>query len=355
MDREDPKTTPPQHHHQQQQPYVGVPTRLLRKTTLVQEGPDRLPVHTLTFAMPPAPLHQQKDNDDNDDDTNKDVSPSVTNPPHNNNKNHKNKNKGTIVHPSCLRLDLGDVMKVVIPQYKAKSYSVSALRHNEFDITFKVYPNGRASGYLDRLQMDDTIFTFGLSKGRVRNDDTTTTATMTHVGIIAYGVGITEAWPMAKAELEHVSPSSTKTVTLIWAARTRADTFWHDEIQQYQRRQPPPPSDPCPNPTQVVFTMHYIFSRDDTDPNSFKGHINANLLTRIFCSDWKEKKKNIDTAAIRFVPRFLSVGTKEMMAQTDELLASIGYPMPEYALLLKKKKKSIVQEEEGPRERKGVN
>jgi hypothetical protein len=33
--------------------------------------------------------------------------------------------------------------------------------------------------------------------------------------------------------------------------------------------------------------------------------------------------------------RFLPVGTKEMMQQTDEMLAAIGYTMPQHALLLR--------------------
>ena len=49
------------------------------------------------------------------------------------------------------------VMKMVIPGYKAKSFSVSAERPGEFDLTVKIYPNGRASGYLNRLEIGDTI------------------------------------------------------------------------------------------------------------------------------------------------------------------------------------------------------
>lgn len=246
--------------------WMGAPTKLLRKRTLVSAGPDRLPVHTLTFAMPPV------------DDT--------------------TLYTGKALHPSQLRLDMGDVIKMVIPSYKPKSYSISSLRENEFDVTVKVYDNGRASGYLDRLGISDEIRVFGMSKRNYRD-------ATSHVGIIAYGVGITEALPVARAELsQHQS-----TVTLLWAARTFADTFWHNEWRVLEEEYPD------------RFRLQYIFSRE-THPDALHGRIDANVLSKVF-GDWKN-------------PRFLSVGTKEMMAQTDNMLASIGYPMPEYALLKKK-------------------
>merc|ERR1712176_702004 len=93
------------------------------------------------------------------------------------------------------RLELGDVVKMVIPNYKPKSYSMSALREDEFDVTLKVYPNGRASGFLDRLEIGQSINSFGLTKGKTRNVGD-------YVGVIAYGVGITEGLPVARAELE---------------------------------------------------------------------------------------------------------------------------------------------------------
>lgn len=76
----------------------AAPARLLRKKEVVKEGVDRLPVYTLSFQAP---------------------------------------NQGL---QSDFRIDLADVVKVVVPGYKPKSYSMSAMRDGEFDITFKVYP-----------------------------------------------------------------------------------------------------------------------------------------------------------------------------------------------------------------------
>ena len=103
-------------------PWGGEATTLLRKTTLVSKTPDHLPVHTLTFATP--------------------------------------KSYGEFT--GC-KIGNGDVIKVCVPDYKPKSYSMSAERPGEFDITFKVYPNGRASGFLDRIEAPSSLKSLLLS------------------------------------------------------------------------------------------------------------------------------------------------------------------------------------------------
>ena len=126
--------------------WAGAPTKLIRKTTIVKpscpiHSPEyrtasRLAVHTLTFEIPQGHSFSGMA------------------------RSHKD-----------IRLDYGDVVKMVIPGYKPKSYSLSAVRpeKNEMDITIKVYPNGRASGYLDRLRVGDTINSFGMRSRRSRN------------------------------------------------------------------------------------------------------------------------------------------------------------------------------------------
>jgi len=66
---------------------------LIRKVSVVETGVDRLPVYTLTFANPAG-----------------------------------SQSLG-------VRMDHGDVIKVIIPGYKPKSYSMSDERPGEFDIT----------------------------------------------------------------------------------------------------------------------------------------------------------------------------------------------------------------------------
>ena len=98
-----------------------------RRTTLVPAGDNHLPVHTLTFTIPPL----------------------------------STLSACAIPHHEA-RAYLGDVVKMVIPGYKPESYSISEMCNDAFDVTLEVYPNGRASGHLDRLHIGDTVNTFGM-------------------------------------------------------------------------------------------------------------------------------------------------------------------------------------------------
>merc|ERR1711957_610004 len=239
----------------------GVPTKLIRKTTLVPGeaaidalGPHstaNLPVHTLTFAIP-----------------SEEASSSLTG---------KAKRHGTV------QIALGDIVKMVIPGYKPKSYSMSALREHEFDVTLKVYPNGRASGFLDRLNVGNTIQSFGMHKGKTRQPGGSL------VGLVAYGVGITEAWPIAKAEL---NGNAAGKVVLLWASRTKSDTFRNEEMEEYEKKYPD------------RFQLVHIYSREQV-PGCLHGRINPEVLGDVFGSDAEA--------------RFLSVGTKAMMRLTDQM------------------------------------
>ena len=247
--------------------WTGVPTTLVNKKVLVPPSEHSLPVYTLTFRMPDYEADAFT---------------------------------GAAIHHSKLRLDLGDVVKMVIPGYKPKSYSVSALREDEFDITIKVYPNGRASGPLDRLKIGDKINSFGKSVNRRRNPGK-------YVGIVCFGVGITEGIPVARAELEEGSADK---VVLLWASRALNDTFWGDEIRALCKQFPD------------KFKMVNVFSREEQE-GCLHGRINPDILKKVF------QPANINDA------RFLSVGTKEMMRQTEGMLSGIGYTMPHNLLLPK--------------------
>jgi len=248
--------------------WTGVPTKLLKKTCLIAAAPDHLPVYTLTFAIPQDATFT-----------------------------------GRAMPHAQVRIDLGDVVKMVIPNYKPKSYSMSALRvnENEFDVTLKVYPNGRASGFLDRLKVGEEMNTFGVSANRVRNSGT-------FVGIIAYGVGMTEGLPITKAELEK---GDAKRVVLLWASRTSKDTFWNEEIAALTEQYP------------EKFRMVHILSREKRE-GCLHGRINSKVLQQVF------QPTDQDDA------RFLSVGTKEMMRMTDGYFSEINYRMPKHHLIPKR-------------------
>ena len=203
---------------------------------------------------------------------------------------------------------------------------MSALRlvEQEFDVTFKVHPNGRASGYLNRLQIGDSIQSFGMAKNKCRNPGGK------WIGIVAYGVGITEALPMARAELERPGPGPLTTVTSVWASRTLHDTFSHDQIQALQQTYSE--TNKNENDTTNRFEMAFLFSRESNEffqalssaaaaasnattttsqvhiPVSIRqarhvlsGRVTASVLSTVFDQACHEKEH----------ARFLSVGTKD--------------------------------------------
>ena len=239
--------------------------------------------------------------------------------------------------------------------YKPQSDCMSALRlpEQEFDVTFKVYPNGRASGYLNRLHVGDFIHSFGMTKNRCRNPDGT------WIGIVAYGVGITEALPVARAELERPGPGPPTNVTLLWASRTLHDTFWHDQIQALQQTYPCSPptttsSETNDNDTTNRFEVAFLFSRESNEffqalssaagsnatttshvhiPPSIRqarhvlsGRVTSSVLSTVFDQACHDKEH----------ARFLSVGTKDMMDFTSQLLTDkLGFEFPKNELLPK--------------------
>ena len=248
------------------------PARLLRKTCLVeasrgdpgQQWWDRLPVYTLTFANPGAPLG--------------------------------------------VRIDFGDVVKVVVPGVKPKSYSMSRQGEGEFDITYKFYPGGACSSYLHGLAVGDNITCF--ARGAKRR------AAGSHVGIVAFGVGITEGLPVAAAEL---AKGDAARVKLVWASRTWADTFWHDELRALQAAHP------------GRFDVVHVLSREARD-GCRSGRVDRGVLEAEFDGAWGTAPGG---ATDRGGCRFLSVGTKPMMRAFDEMIQSLGYTYPAHQLLVR--------------------
>jgi len=264
-------------------PWSGVPTKLIRKTLLVEQGVDRLPVYTLTFEIP---------------------------------RGHSFSGRAQPLEN--VRIDFGEVIKFVIPFYKPKSYSMSALREseNEFDVTLKIYPNGRASGHLDRIQIGESVNAFGLKNNKVRNPGK-------FFGGIAYGVGITEILPVARFELEK---GDSERVVVVWASRTLADTFWHDQIEELNQKY------------KERFEMVYIFSRENKTETTTEhlptgalhGRIDSSVLKQVF-----EPRLCLSetTKLERDKARFLVIGTKAMMRMTEAMLSEIGFPFHKHALL----------------------
>ena len=93
-----------------------------------------------------------------------------------------------------------------------------------------------------------------------------------YVGVVAYGVGITEALPVAEAELKKGDADS---VRLLWASRTMADTFWHDRIEALEKAY------------TDGLTLVHILSRDECD-GCLHARIDSNALHSVFQPESRE-------------------------------------------------------------------
>jgi len=185
---------------------------------------------------------------------------------------------------------------------------MSAERPGEFDITFKVYPRGRCSGYLDSVQVGQTVEVF---KGGARQR-----RPGKHVGIIAYGVGITEAFRVAEAELEKPDAEHVK---LLWSSKTTGDTFWHEQLSAACQCHP------------GRFSFANMLSREILQ-GSLHGRIDDRTLSDVFDGSWRTAHGQ-ENEADRDQVRFLVVGNRKMITDTHTMLRKVGYPWIKHSLL----------------------
>ena len=137
-----------------------------------------------------------------------------------------------------------------------------------------------------------------------------------HVGIVAFGVGITEGLPVAAAEL---AKGDAARVKLVWASRTWADTFWHDELRALQAAHP------------GRFDVVHVLSREARE-GCRSGRVDRGVLEAEFDGAWGTAPGG---ATDRGGCRFLSVGTKPMMRAFDEMIQALGYTYPAHQLLVR--------------------
>ena len=257
--------------------------KLLRKTLIVPKEGNRLPVYTLTFENPHG------------------------------------------LYKTC-RIVKGDVIKVVVPNYKPKSFSMSAERENEFDITLKIYPNGRASGYLDSILIGGEIevFRMGVKKRQAGGE---------MLGIISFGVGITETLPVVAHELERGAlngfgegeESGVKNVIFVWASKTKLDIFWHNKIKQLQKKY-------GQRFKFITMLSREYFSNDDgkgildyADDIMYGKRINnRQLIANIFDHSWGTYYGG-PRQHLRHKVRWLYVGEKKVMKEIEGLINENGY------------------------------
>mmetsp|Transcript_26589 Transcript_26589/g.61074 ORF Transcript_26589/g.61074 Transcript_26589/m.61074 type:complete len:270 (-) Transcript_26589:81-890(-) len=202
------------------------------------------------------------------------------------------------LHTLGFDLGLGDFVQVKPPNSRAKSYSPTSdvKRTGSFDITVKIYRNGACSGYLDGLEVGDEAQISGPAPVPWLAHTLHQTQ---HVGIVAFGVGITEALPVAAAQLAKAEVAK---VILLWGNKAWNDLFGQAELQELSQK--------SAGRMDTVLAL----SREDHE-GCVRSRIDEKLLQSVFGS----------------LPRtssFLVVGTKAMKKQTYASLAALGFRSP---------------------------
>lgn len=208
-------------------------------------------------------------------------------------------------------LGLGDHLKVVVPGItKPRSYSPTSdpKREGSFDLTLKIYKNGRCSEWLDSLELGTFVRMFGKmpigTKMQIYNPGP-------HVIVIALGIGITEGLPVMNAELRR-DGGTASSVTLIYAVRYKREVIFTQEIQEEAAEF-----------GGRVRVVHAVSQEAVQGDGWHSGRVDADLV-----------KKCVGGAAVGDV-RFLVVGTKGMKREVWGLLKELGFPHASHALLRK--------------------
>jgi ferredoxin-NADP reductase len=209
-------------------------------------------------------------------------------------------------------LGLGDRVKLYAPgARKAKSYSPTDVgTAGGVEITVKIYPGGRNSAFLDRLRVGETAPMSGPWPPRpVRMKR----RAGRKVCALAFGIGITEAFHVARAEL---AKGDAQSVTLLYANRHVEDGIYAAELAAMEAAH------------GGRFRLVRIYSRDAVD-GALRGRVDAAVLGDVF---------GVGAGGGDAAPeetRFLVVGSKPMMRGVWGMLRKMGYDEKHHALLLK--------------------
>ncbi|CAJ1461393.1 unnamed protein product [Effrenium voratum] len=244
------------------------PFELLSKTTLVEGDGHSLPVVRFTFALPQHSSLQSLGFD----------------------------------------LGRGSFVKVKAPR-GARPYSPTSevTRKGSFDLTVKIYPNGRVSEHLNGLSVGDVAMCSGPGPVpwiHIRRREGR------GFGLIAFGVGITEIIEVAKCELARESCAK---LVLLWVNRTWSDVFDLQSLSELVDK------------SGGRLGVTHVLSREKRD-GCFSGRISAALLNEAFAP-------LLDLEHSRL--RFLAVGTRSMKQHAARCLQELGFG-PSAQLLYKR-------------------
>jgi ferredoxin-NADP reductase len=202
-----------------------------------------------------------------------------------------------------LDLGVGDHIKLFAPWGKPRSYSPTALRPGSFDLTVKLRDGGHVSDYLRNLEVGDSAMISGpfpptpMKRYSSQN-----------VGLISFGVGITEALQVAMAEL---ASSESSTVVLLNGNRKWSDVLFLEELKQLKTRY-----------GERFKLVHYL-SKEGSPPKQHDGSIEHGRIDEKVIQAHFPVRAGADKSQHGW--RFLVVGTKIMKKQLHSILEKIGH------------------------------
>ncbi|CAE7254938.1 CBR1 [Symbiodinium sp. CCMP2592] len=175
-----------------------------------------------------------------------------------------------------------------------------------FDLVIRVYRQGRVSRWLDSLRLGDSVsmtwpYPTPLPSNR-RNPGR-------HVGLIAFGIGITELYRTAVQEL---ADPRVREVVLLYATRTMEE----QQVLKSELRELA-----CQEPKR--FRLVAILSEEQV-PGVLFGRLNSSVLAEVF--PWQAD-------GLRRGARFIPAGTKAMIQAAHTWLEELGYRPDRYKLI----------------------
>jgi len=174
-----------------------------------------------------------------------------------------------------------------------------------FDIVVRVYENGKVSRWLDEVALGAKVPMIWPWPAPLRADRRNPGV---RVGLIAFGIGVTELYRVAVSELRD---PGVQTVVLLYATRSKEEQeVMNPELLDLEARH------------EGRFRLERTLSRECA-AGFRSGRVDAAMFADVF--PWADANR----ANVRFLPS----GTREMMKDAMAMLDGLGYDRQTYQLI----------------------
>ncbi|KAL0044059.1 hypothetical protein WJX82_006473 [Trebouxia sp. C0006] len=130
------------------------------------------------------------------------------------------------------------------------------------DFVIKVYPEGKMSQHLDKMEVGQTILFKG-PKGRYQYQQ----GSLRAIGMLAGGTGVTPMYQVANAILKN--PADKTDITLLFANVSADDILIEEELTNLQALSP-------------QFKVHYVLNKPPPGWTGAEGFISSELIKKHF-------------------------------------------------------------------------